>query len=351
MSIYLNQLPGRTLIHMGKEYLYFGGTSYLGLNTDTAFQALFIENLKKNGLNHGASRNSNIRLGIFDQAERALAQRSGSQAAAVLSSGYLAAQLLRRFFEREDFAVFHHVSAHSSLKMNSDRVYDTVEDLKMSINAVFALSEKKTPVLFFDSISFNKDNFPDFAWLKKLPLEKMILVADDSHGIGIIGEGGSGVYNTLTAFHPKELICCASLNKAPAVQAGVIWGSEKRIEMIKNTAVFAGSSPPAPAGLATFINAEKLYSQRLERLQKNYFLFLDQLDRPYYFDHCPGHPAFSYPDKSLTKALEKEHILITHFKYAGASTPDLNRIVLSAQHTEQDISRLTGVINRFQKLG
>ncbi len=345
MSIYLDRIPGRSFSHQGEEYLYFGGTSYLGLNTDTEFQALYRENLDQYGINHGASRNSNIRLSIFDQAEEQLAHRLGVPAAAVLSSGYLAGQLLRHFFSSEKFEVFHASSAHSALRMNGDHNVSHARDLQIKIDNFFALSESKTPVLFFDSISFDRHGFPDFDWIRELPLKKMILVADDSHGIGVVGEGGCGVYRTLAALQAKELIVCASLNKAPAVQAGVILGENWRIQQLKSTAIFAGASPPSPAGLATFLSAISLYQKRLKKLRENQGFFLQHVDNSDYFEFCPGHPAFSYSDDRLTHILKNNRIIVTDFNYAGASQPNINRIVVSAHHREDDIARIALVIN------
>ena len=346
MSLEIEKIPGRSFVHQDREYLYFGGTSYLGLNTNAEFQSVFIKNIKQYGLNHGASRNSNIRLSIFDKAEIQLALWAGSVSALSLSSGYLAGQLLRSYFNTEEYAVFHHVSAHSALRLPGDCIFNDFKDLAMAIGS-FALSERKTPVLFLDSISFDAANFPDFDWLNKLPLDKIIVVADDSHGIGVVGEGGSGAYKSLAALNPKELIVCASLNKALAVQAGVIWAEESRIEELKSTLIFAGSSPASPAALATFIDAKAIFIQRLKELRQNVLYFLDHLDQSEHFRYTPWHSAFSYTDNSLTKMLENKNIIVTSFKYHGSNFFDLNRIIISAHHTEEDIDRLVKLINCF----
>ena len=39
----IDEFPDRSINIDGKEYLYFGGTSYLGLQTDPEFQLLFIK--------------------------------------------------------------------------------------------------------------------------------------------------------------------------------------------------------------------------------------------------------------------------------------------------------------------
>ena len=58
MAIYIDGFPGRELELDHRKYLYFGGTSYLGLQTDGAFQDMYISNIRKYGTNYGASRKS-----------------------------------------------------------------------------------------------------------------------------------------------------------------------------------------------------------------------------------------------------------------------------------------------------
>src|SRR6476469_1332109 len=77
----------------GVDYLFFGGTSYLGLNYHPRYLSLFKEGLNIWGLNNGASRNNNIRLSIYDEAENLIASDYGCEDAAFLSSGWLASEL------------------------------------------------------------------------------------------------------------------------------------------------------------------------------------------------------------------------------------------------------------------
>ena len=41
----VNQFPDRIIEIDTEEFLYFGGTAYLGLPTNVAFQKLFIQNI------------------------------------------------------------------------------------------------------------------------------------------------------------------------------------------------------------------------------------------------------------------------------------------------------------------
>ena len=96
--IITNTLPGRSIQIEGKEWLYFSGTSYLGISQNKAFQNWVIEGLQKYGTHYGGSRLSNWQLGLFEQVETQLAALSGSEAALVVSSGTLAGQLVSKYF-------------------------------------------------------------------------------------------------------------------------------------------------------------------------------------------------------------------------------------------------------------
>ena len=45
----VNEFPDRKILVDGVEYLYFGGTNYLGMTTNLAFQAILFESIKKWG--------------------------------------------------------------------------------------------------------------------------------------------------------------------------------------------------------------------------------------------------------------------------------------------------------------
>ncbi|MGV3588073.1 MAG: hypothetical protein ACO1OF_13795 [Adhaeribacter sp.] len=88
------ELPGRTLTANGREYLYFSGTSYLGMSRNQKFQALLQEGFRQYGLNYSSSRLSNVQLAVFAETENYLATYTGAEAALTISSGLLAGQLV-----------------------------------------------------------------------------------------------------------------------------------------------------------------------------------------------------------------------------------------------------------------
>tara|TARA_R110000737_G_scaffold204164_3_gene223043 strand:- start:56 stop:1102 length:1047 start_codon:yes stop_codon:yes gene_type:complete len=339
--ITIDEFPGRAITIDGKDFLYFGGTSYLGLQTDTDFQKLFIKNIKKYGTSYSASRKSNIRISIFDKAESYLSNTVGSESCITMSSGYLAGQLVCDYFSKEDYKLYYAPNTHSALFRGKQEVYQSWQQLETDI----LNDQGEKQVIFLDSIDFNGNNYPDYKPLQKLQLENIILVIDDSHGIGITGENGCGSFSYLQSLQPKELIVTCSLGKGFGIQAGAIFGRQSIIENLKETQFFGGSSPATPAALATLIDAHSIFLCKRDLLNRNTALFLKNLANPLFFSASEGHPTFSFKNEQLATLLEENGILVTNFRYPTEVDDLMSRIVLSSSHEKEDILKLCKILN------
>lgn len=343
--INVGQFPGRTIETEEGTWLYFGGTAYLGLQGDQAFQDILVGNIRRYGASYGASRQSNVRFAVYGEAESELAQRAGCEDAVVLSSGYLAGQLVCQFFKDSGCELIHVPGTHPALRVEKSNTA-IVEDHDLERAVWRCLESGKPPVLLLDSIDFRGRHFPDFECLKKLPLGRLTLVVDDSHGFGVTGANGEGSMEALRGLRPKELVVCGSLNKGLAIQAGVVLGTNDRIGQLRDTAFFAGASPPAPASLATFLEAKALYRDKHRALVSKVSLFaaLNQLNPR--LCHNAGHPAFTIVDAALATRLEDAGILVTNFRYPNRWGPLVSRLVISAAHTFDDIEALSKGLGR-----
>ena len=76
----VENFPDRTITLNNKKFLYFGGTAYLGLATHPGFQDILIKSIQKWGTFYGSSRNSNIKLAIYNRFEDFFAQQIGAEA-------------------------------------------------------------------------------------------------------------------------------------------------------------------------------------------------------------------------------------------------------------------------------
>ena len=346
MVHYIDKFPDRIIETKNGDYHYFGGTSYLGLQTHKEFKKLFTSNIMRYGTHYGASRASNVRFSIYDKAERFLANHIGSESCITLSSGYMASQLLSQYFTDPIYQSYRTPYSHDSFSTPGQI---KVQDYNEFHNALKNQHPNQIAVVFLDSIDFMGLNYPAFEGLRSLHLENCIVVVDDSHGFGIIGEHGSGVFRDLADLPFKELIVCGSLGKGFGLQLGGVFGSKKRIVSLSQSPSFGGSSPATPATMATLIESQAIMEHQREKLKNNLKLFRSLLKKPEFFIHSGDHPTFTFLDEELTMHLSENKIIVTSFNYPTKDSALMSRIVLSAFHTQEDIEFLTAAINGYKK--
>lgn len=344
MKYSIDSFPGRELNISGKRFLYFGGTSYLGLQTDPDFQDLFIENIKRYGTNYGASRKSNVRISVFEKVENYLAGFVGSEGCVTLSSGYLAGQLVAQSLHALGNDLFYAPESHSAVHLTAQKPYASFSNLNDAVRKHLK-TKKSIPVVFMDSIDVLGRGYPDFADIRMLPLQDIILVMDDSHGIGIVGDKGCGAYRKALQLKAKELIVCCSLGKGFGIQAGAIMGTKNRTEQLTQTKFFGGASPAQPAALASLMEGKTIIEEKRSLLATNIRLFTNSTKNTENWYFSKNYPAFHFFDSEIASLLEKNNILITHFNYPNQDSPLLGRIVISASHIPEDIAVLTSTLN------
>ena len=353
MAYYIDSFPGREIVLNNKKYLYFGGTSYLGLQSDEKFKRIYINNIEKYGTNYGASRKSNVRFSIFEKAENYLTTLVGSEACVTLSSGYLAGQFVVQHFNTSNYSLFYAPNTHAALdfptteNQNKAKPHLTFEAMKIAIHAHLAKKNNTTPVVLLDTIDFSGSNYPNFEGLQLLPLDKIILIADDSHGIGVVGSNGGGTYQKLKSLCPKELIVCCSLGKGFGIQGGAVFGNTERLNQLTNTSFFGGASPASPASMASLIDSDPIYSSKRNQLQKNIQLFLSGLDHAKMFHFMENHPAFTLCNPKIIPYLEKHQIILSNFNYPSEDGVSMGRIVISANHYKEDIITLSNLVSKY----
>ena len=259
----------------------------------------------------------------------------------------MAGQILRDYFAAGDFELFHYPHSHAALRISNDFEFEAAEDLKLSLLNYLKKTTHKTPVLLFDSISFSPDHFPDFKFLKGLPLQDIVLVADDSHGMGVVGKSGNGSYTELKNLGAKDLIVCCSLAKGLSTPAGSIFGSKELLERIRQRPVFAGASPAHPAAVANLGASLKQVSLQHKQLKANVDYFVKHLKKTDFLNFNPGHAGFNFDDQRLVNYLSSHGIIVTDFEYAGGGKNRLTRIVITASHTTDNLDKLIYRIHRY----
>ena len=322
----------------GDEYLYFGGTAYLGIPQNEKFLQLYLKGLSLFGLNNGTSRSNNVQLGIYNEVERYAANKFGSAAALITSSGYLAAQLtvknLASFGEIRYAPATHPALWHQDIPKVSGSFSSWVKHIVQEINN----SEKENWVIISNSMNNLFPEIYDFSLLQQIN-KKVLLIVDDSHGIGI-NNNGLGVFKTLPKSDNIEILAIASMAKALGVDAGIVLGRTEVINQLKTSNEFLGASPPAAAGLYAFMEGEKIYNNELEKLNQGMQTIYQALLKNNDWQFVAGFPVFLAKNAELSQKLAAKNILISSFAYPDKDGPIINRVVLSSWHNKNDIAYL-----------
>ncbi len=334
---------GPTITSGDRKYLYFGGTAYLGIPLSDDFLKLYIEGLKKYGLNNGTSRGNNVQLGVYDEAEVCAAQRFGAESALITSSGYLAAQLVVK--QVLDFGEVRYApDTHTALWQNKiSIIHQSFQNWASKIVVEINDSSKENWVLITNSMNNLYPERYDFSFIKKLN-KRVVIVIDDSHGIGINNDG-LGVLPSVPKFENVEVVIVASMAKALGVDAGIILGSQKMISLMKQSNEFLGASPPAAAGLYAFMCAEMIYVNNLNKLKNNMNLLTNTIAEYDGWNFIADFPVYLTKNTQLSTELQQKGILISSFPYPHKNGPLINRIVLSSWHNKADIEELIKALN------
>ncbi|PSR56386.1 class I and II aminotransferase [Adhaeribacter arboris] len=344
-----SQLPGRTLITEEATYLYFSGTSYLGMARNENFQKILQECFIEYGTNYSSSRLSNVQLKIFAETEAYLAAWTHAEAALVVTSGLVAGQLLVKALpEAGEF--MYGPRTHPALWRTPVDCYEgdyhtwtqkLPEKIRASVSKKIIILTNSLDALWVQAYSFE--------WINELPGNKAItVIIDDSHGFGLTGKNGAGVHTQLPKLPAHvQVAVISSFGKALGIPGGVILGNAAFIDQLKKSAFFGGGSPPVPAYLAAFLQAEELYQQAREKLQNNINQFTSTLQYSEQFQSFAGYPIFYTRQNNLYDWLLQQQILISHFAYPTPADLPITRLVLNSLHTPEDIQVLTQQINAF----
>jgi len=329
----VNEFPDRLINIEGVDYLYFGGTNFLGISTNSDFQTILFESIKKWGTAYGSSRNSNIQLSIYETAENILAENLNVEAALTVSSGMLAGKLVVEYLSNTTDAMFHFPDAHPAL-MNPPSLPILVNG---ELNTkLFDATISKITVLT-DAVPSQYVEPIDLSLLLTIPKEIEInLVIDESNSFGILGNEWQ---NTLKEEN-INIIKVASLGKAIGISGGVIAGKHSFISIIRNQDCFIGAAGMNPAFLETYVNAQEVYNSQKKKLEQNLSYFKNHFSNSAIFTFHPSYPIIYFDDELVSKKLFENKIITTSFKYTNESGR-LNRIVITANHTIEDLIHLT----------
>ncbi|MBA0883228.1 aminotransferase class I/II-fold pyridoxal phosphate-dependent enzyme [Flavobacterium undicola] len=338
----VTKFPDRVLKIDGGNYLYFGGTAYLGLPPNKKFQKILFKNITRWGTAYGSSRNANIKLTAYEKGETFLAKFIQAEAALTVSSGMLAGKLVLETLKSET-AVFYHFPDNHVAISNGDSIPFFINE---ELNPRLLNNKPEKITILTDAVATNTVTAVSLSVLEQIPNHKEItLVIDESHSLGILGTDGNGVFSTINQPNIKRKIMVSSLGKAMGLSGGVIAGDIDFINKIKANDTFVSSAGMNPAFVKTLADAEKIYWKQNKKLRKNLAYIHSKLipNTNILFDK--NYPVIYPRIENINTILASNKIIITNFKYTS-ETDYLNRIIITANHKKKDLDKIIEILNR-----
>jgi 8-amino-7-oxononanoate synthase len=237
----------------GRRLVSFSCNDYLGLSHHPALKDAARDAIAQYGVGAGASRLVTGNHPLYEALEARLARLKGTADACVFGSGYLAnTGIIPALVGRGDLVLIDEL-AHACLwagaRLSGATVvpfaHNNLDDLRALLGERRA-GHGHTLILTDGVFSMDGDLAPLPA-LGRLAREYQAwLMADDAHGIGVVGQGRGSTFAGGTAAEvPLQM---GTLSKAVGAYGGYLCASAPVIELMKNrarTLVYSTALPPA----------------------------------------------------------------------------------------------------------
>jgi 8-amino-7-oxononanoate synthase len=278
---YLESAQDSKVLIDGKEYLIFGSNNYLNLSNNREIIESVKDAVDKYGYGSGGSRLTTGSYDVNRRLEEDLAKFKGTEKALVFNTGYMAnVGVISAICDRK-WSIFsdriNHGSIVDGIVLSGAKFkrykHNDIEDLKKLLSE----DESKYKLIVTDGV-FSMDG--DIAPLEEISLlakeYEALLMIDDAHGVGVLGENGKGTVSHL-GLEGKVDIQVGTLSKAFGCIGGYVAGDADMVDYVKNRAksfIFATSNPPlnSVAVLKSLELVKNADEKRKDLLEKSAYL-------------------------------------------------------------------------------
>lgn len=288
----MQSFPGPVTQIDGREYLYFAGTGYLGLQGHPEVIRAACDAAQRYGLGSANSRTAFGTTPPLLEVERLAAAMFGLDDAFYFASGWLGNNILVQLLdELPSFVFIDECSHYSVFEAANMGVWPLVrfkhcdpDDLRVKIKENVVASER--PIVMCDGVFAATGQIAPvgdyYDILAGYP--GSVLCIDDAHGVAVLGENGRGTFehaglwprgvnDVAGADRHTRLLFSGTLSKAVGGFGGIVPGSGELIGQIRaQSPCFGGASaspPPVAAATARAIELILADPGRRNRLWSN----------------------------------------------------------------------------------
>ena len=340
----------------GNLLLNFCSNDYLNLSTHPDVIAAFIQGVQAFGLGSGSSPAISGYSAAHQQLEEAAAEFLQRDRAMLFNSGYHANLGVLTTFANRHTSIIADKLCHASLidGITLSRAKHLRYHHNDIMHAELLLKKNSCEKLVVSESVFSMEgDIADVRSLSTLALKQQaMLIVDDAHGIGVLGQHGRGICEHLQ-LSSHDVPCLVSpLGKSPGSMGAIVSGSSDVIDMLLQSARTYRYSTAIPAAICTAtLAALKILSsdnERREKLRALSAFFLRETSRRGLaltsFDTTPI-KSILIGSNQATFALQQK--LIERGLFVSCIRPPtvpVNkariRISLNCAHTEMDILHL-----------
>jgi len=352
----LDSAQGVQVIVNDRPCISFGSNDYLGIANHPKVIEAFKRGADHYGVGSGASHLVSGHSRAHHQLEEELAEFTGRDKALLFSSGYMAnLGVVSALVSKGDY-VFEDKLNHASLidagLLSGARFQRYLHGEISSLEKYLLKTESGKKLILTDSV-FSMDgdlaHLPELASLAKK--HDAWLMADDAHGLGVLGKTGAGCTEHFGLTQGQLPILMGTLGKALGTYGAFVAGSEALIENLiqfSRTYIYTTAIPSAIAeATRASLKLVQKESWRREQLHKNIQYFracAHTLNVPLIESQTPIQPVrMGDNDRVIrvSKCLEEKGFLVGAIRppTVPEGTARL-RITLCADHTAEQIDAL-----------
>jgi len=243
----------------GHEVMMFGSNSYLGLTSHPKVKEAAIAAVKKYGSGTAGSRFLNGTLDIHLELEERLAKFVHKESAIAFATGFQSnLGAIPTVVGRNDIAIIDeqcHASIIDATRLSFGRIlkyrHNDMESLEKILKNNDNVNGDGLRLIVTDGLFSMEGDIAQVDKINELAKKhNTSVMVDDAHGLGVLGERGSGTVNQFGLDDEVEMIV-GTFSKSLASVGGFIAGSTELINYIQHNArslIFSASLPPASAG-------------------------------------------------------------------------------------------------------
>lgn len=358
----------------GKEYIRMNSNSYLALHLNERVKRKEEEAIKKFGVGPGAVRFISGTYEPHKELEERISKFHLREDAIIFSSAYgCVVGTLFSLIDEETFVIsdeLNHNCIINGIRLSKPKEKDIYKHLdynECEEKIQKRIGKAKKVLIITDGVFSMRG---DYAYLDKLQEiayrydkdfeEGVILIVDDSHGVGIFGDNGRG---TEEVFNTKVDILIGTFGKAFGVNGGYLVSDKIIVDYLREKAPFYIYTNPITPGEANaiiesinIIDSEegKGMLRYVKELAKKFREGIIALGLETTKSEHPIVPLIirdTEKTKNLVQYLRENGILSTGLNFPIVPRgEELIRFQITYEHTEYDINYVLGVIkNFFQK--